>query len=219
MSVLTERPMQTIDIPNLAYFLNIDPEIKPYLWTKTFEDAKNDPLAVFHTSGSTGVPKLVTMNHGAVAALDAFREISLRGQPTQFDTYKGKRTSLFFPMFHASAISTLFLSIWNAIPTVLPPPIPLTAELANDMVVKCNIEAVIMPPSILSEMTANQDYLSNLWKCTSVMYGGGPLPTEAGNRIASGTTLITVFGASETGFFPVEVMQQDDWSYLSLIHI
>jgi thioester reductase-like protein len=214
MSVLLERPMQTLDLPDLTYFLDINPGMKPDLWNRTFEDAKHDPLAVFHTSGSTGVPKLIIMNHGAVAALDAFG--SLTGQMIQSDTYKGKRTLLLFPMFHASAISTLFLSIWNTVPTVLPPPIPLTAELANDMIVNCNIEAAIMPPSILSEIAGNQVYLENLWKCASVMYGGGPLPTEAGNRIASGTTLITVFGASETGFFPVEVMQRDDWPYIKL---
>jgi thioester reductase-like protein/aryl carrier-like protein len=214
MSVLLERPMQTLDLPDLTYFLDIDPEMKPYLWNRTFEDAKYDPLAVFHTSGSTGVPKLIIMNHGAVAALDAFG--SLTGQTIQSDTYKGKRTLLLFPMFHASAISTLFLSIWNTVPTVLPPPIPLTAELANDMIVNCNIEAAIMPPSILCEIAGDQVYLGNLWKCVSVMYGGGPLPTGAGNRIASGTTLITVFGASETGFFPVEVMQPGDWPYIKL---
>ncbi|KAI4852475.1 acetyl-CoA synthetase-like protein [Aureobasidium sp. EXF-8845] len=214
MSVLLERPMQTFDLPDLACFLEVDPEMKPYLWNRTFEDAKHDPLAVFHTSGSTGVPKLVTINHGAVAALDAFG--SLTGPKIQTDTFKGKKTLLLFPMFHASAISTLFLSIWNTVPTVLPPPIPLTAELANDMIVNYNIEAAIMPPSILSEIAGNQTYLANLWKCTSVLYGGSPLPTEAGNRIASGTTLITVFGASETGFFPVEVMERDDWSYIKL---
>ncbi|KAI4741041.1 acetyl-CoA synthetase-like protein [Aureobasidium sp. EXF-12298] len=216
MSVFTERPMHTVDFPDLAYFLDIDPAMKPYLWGRTYEDVKHDPLAIFHTSGSTGMPKPITMSHGAVAALDAFQEISLASQPIQCDTYKGKRTLLFFPMFHASAISTLFLSIWNAIPTVLPPSIPLTAELASDMIIKCNIEAAIMPPSILTEIAGNAEYLENLWKCTSVMYGGGPLPTEAGNRIASGTTLVTVFGASETGFFPVEVLQRDDWSYVKL---
>jgi len=214
LSVLIARPMQTLDLPDLAYFLDVDPQMEPFLWTRTFEDAKHDPLAVFHTSGSTGTPKLITMNHGAVAALDAFA--SLEGQKIQTDAYKGKRTLLLFPMFHASAISTLFLSIWNTVPTILPPPIPLTAELANDMIANCDIEAAIMPPSILSEMAGNQGYLENLWRCTSVMYGGGPLPTQAGDRIASGTTLITVFGSSETGFFPVEVMQREDWPYVKL---
>lgn len=206
--------MQTLDLPDLAYFLDVDPWMEPYIWDRTFEDAKRDPLAVFHTSGSTGMPKLITMNHGAVAAIDAFA--SLEGQKIQSTTYKGKRTLLLFPMFHASAISTLFLSIWNTVPTILPPPIPLTAELANDMIVNCNVEVAIMPPSILSEISGNQKYLENLWTCTSVMYGGGPLPIEAGNRIASGTTLVTVFGSSETGFFPVEVMQREDWPYIKL---
>ena len=48
------------------------------------------------------------------------------------------------------------------------------------------------------------------------MYGGGPLPTEAGNKIAAGTHLITVFGSSETGFFPVEVLEPEDWQCVKL---
>lgn len=75
ISVLAERPMTTLSFPDLEHFLDVGDGLKPYLWNRTFEEVKHDPLAVFHTSGSTGVPKLVTMNHGAVAALDAFRNI------------------------------------------------------------------------------------------------------------------------------------------------
>ncbi|THW66981.1 acetyl-CoA synthetase-like protein [Aureobasidium pullulans] len=217
ISVLAERPMTTLSFPDLEHFLDVGDDLKPYFWNRTFEEVKHDPLAVFHTSGSTGVPKLVTMNHGAVAALDAFRNIETRtGEQIQTNSYLGKRTLLLFPMFHASALSTLFLSIWNTIPTILPPPVPLTADLANDMLVNCSVEVSIMPPSILADMAASQEYLGNLCKCSSVMYGGGPLPTEAGHRIASRTSLITVFGASETGFFPVEVMEGMDWPYVKL---
>ena len=112
ISVLAERPMKTLSFPDLEHFLDVGDDLKPYLWNRTFEEVKHDPLAVFHTSGSTGVPKLVTMNHGAVAALDAFRNIeTLTGEQIQTNSYLGKRTLLLFPMFHASALSTLFLSI------------------------------------------------------------------------------------------------------------
>lgn len=104
--------MKTLSFPDLEHFLDVGDDLKPYFWNRTFEEVKHDPLAVFHTSGSTGVPKLVTMNHGAVAALDAFRNIETRtGEQIQTDSYLGKRTLLLFPMFHASALSTLFLSI------------------------------------------------------------------------------------------------------------
>ncbi|KAI5275360.1 acetyl-CoA synthetase-like protein [Aureobasidium subglaciale] len=217
VSVLAERPMLTLSLPELEHFLDFDDGMQPYLWSRTFEDVKNDPIAVFHTSGSTGMPKLTIMNHEVVAALDAFRNIEARtGRAIQTSTYAHKKTLLLFPMFHASALSTLFLSIWNTVPTVLPPPVPLTADLANEMLVNIDIEASIMPPSILAEIAGNHEYLRNLCQCSSVMYGGGPLPTEAGKRIASGTTLITVFGSSETGFFPVEVLDRDDWPYIKL---
>jgi thioester reductase-like protein len=216
ISVLEERPMQTFDIPELAYFLDEHGSVAQYTWNKTFEAAKHDPLAVFHTSGSTASPKLITVTHGTVACLDAFSKIpAMSGQMIQTSSYIGKRTLLFFPMFHASALSTLFLSIWNLVPTVLPCG-PLTAELANDMLQSCNVKVAIMPPSILAEISNNQAYLGNLSKCESVMYGGGPLPTSAGDRISSGTNLITVFGSSETGFFPVEMATGAGWPYIKL---
>jgi hypothetical protein len=178
MSVLLERPMQTFDLPDFAYFIDVDPEMQPYSWNRTYEDSKHDPLAVFHTSGSTGVPKLMIMNHGVVAALDAFG--SFTGPKIQSDTLKGRRHCCSFQCSMPRPSARYFCPYGIPFQQFYRPPIPLTPELANDMIVNCNIEAAIMPQSILSEIAGNQTYLANLWKCTSVMYEGGPLPTEAG---------------------------------------
>ncbi|KAI5201906.1 hypothetical protein E4T39_04960 [Aureobasidium subglaciale] len=111
MSVLADRPMLTLSHPELEHVWDFDDAMQPYLWSRTFEDVKNDPMAVFYTSGST----------------------------------------------------------------VLPPPVPLTADHANDMLVNLEIESSIMPPSILAEIAENHEYLKNLCQCSNVVYGGGPL--------------------------------------------
>ena len=44
---------------------------KPYPYNKTFEEAARDPIAIVHTSGSTGMPKPILWNHGIYATIDA----------------------------------------------------------------------------------------------------------------------------------------------------
>lgn len=39
-------------VPSLKDML--DSKAEPYLYTKSFEEARNDPIAVLHSSGSTG---------------------------------------------------------------------------------------------------------------------------------------------------------------------
>ena len=42
-----------------------------YEYEKSFEEAANDPFIVIHTSGSTGLPKPITLRHGGLATSDA----------------------------------------------------------------------------------------------------------------------------------------------------
>ena len=50
-----------------------------YEYNKTFEEAARDPFIVVHTSGSTGLPKPITLYHGGVAAVDSQHLISPLG--------------------------------------------------------------------------------------------------------------------------------------------
>lgn len=50
--LLKAYPMQILQFPDLEHLLNT--ETTPYPYTKTFEEAYNDPLLSLHTSGTTG---------------------------------------------------------------------------------------------------------------------------------------------------------------------
>ncbi len=41
-----------------------------YPYEKSFEEAAHDPFIVIHTSGSTGLPKPITLYHGGLATTD-----------------------------------------------------------------------------------------------------------------------------------------------------
>lgn len=53
--ILADRPMKHVVIPSLEELLNMD-EVPHYPYDKTFDEAKNDPFVVLHTSGTTGMP-------------------------------------------------------------------------------------------------------------------------------------------------------------------
>lgn len=54
--------MRVPENKSLQYWLR-DAEVPHYPFTKTFEEAKHEPFAVIHTSGSTGMPKPVIATH------------------------------------------------------------------------------------------------------------------------------------------------------------
>lgn len=54
-------------VPSLKIML--DNESEPYPYTKSFEEARNDPIAVLHSSGSTGeLSKKIIPLHNANSA-------------------------------------------------------------------------------------------------------------------------------------------------------
>jgi len=59
---LIERAMTgKLTIPSLDTLINLDPtQVTQQPYNKSFEQTKNDPIFVLHTSGSTGVPKPLT---------------------------------------------------------------------------------------------------------------------------------------------------------------
>jgi acyl-coenzyme A synthetase/AMP-(fatty) acid ligase len=54
-AVLKEAPhVQAITVPDLGVFVKEDPAPR-YTYSKSWEEAKDDPWVVFHTSGTTGL--------------------------------------------------------------------------------------------------------------------------------------------------------------------
>lgn len=104
--VFRDRPMKVINLPLLDELLDADSTpLFPY--TKTFDDAINDPFCYLHTSGSTGVPKPIPWSHGLIGTMDAIRLLPpVEGDgglvPWTHDWKDGDRIYSSFPMSHVS---------------------------------------------------------------------------------------------------------------------
>lgn len=133
------KPLQTMApsakfeaVPFFQEMLDGDGSTAPYPYGKNFDEARNDPIIVLHSSGSTGkmgtgpylrdvksawltiyfqkgLPKPITITHGSVAAHDNDHNIPAppgrEKQDTTVFTLEGenRRMYLVLPFFHVSA--------------------------------------------------------------------------------------------------------------------
>lgn len=67
-----EDEIQHFLCPELDDLLDTQTPGRPFPYTKTYEEAFLDPFLVLHSSGTTGDPKPITVNHAAFAAVDRY---------------------------------------------------------------------------------------------------------------------------------------------------
>lgn len=213
-TVLAKRQMRTLEIQSLQKLL-ADGDVPLYPYEKTFEQARYEPYVVLHTSGSTGFPKPIILTHGTIAHHDTFMLKSPGETPIALSLYRHKRVFLGLGLFHSAALCFIAFSIYSDTKLVLAPPGPMTAEIANSIHVYGNLEASFISPATLAPIAKNPIYLENIRKLRYLNYGGGPLPREIGNVLKSYTHLFVNFGATETGFFALQITDADDWEYLN----
>ena len=214
-SILSKRSMSTLDVPALSFFIGGgDVEAYPY-HKDSYPSARLEPFVAMHTSGTTGLPKPVVINHGTLTTLQAFANIPSEGRrPLVWSLFKGMRVFNPFPMFHAAGFSSILNSIYCHFVTVLPPPVAINAELANRIHIHGNVQVTCLPPSVIVEISKSPEYLDNLSRLKYVTFGGGPLPQEVGKLVASKSHLTSTFGSTENGIYPLELLDPEDWEYI-----
>lgn len=102
-SLLAHRPMRVIEIPETNALLTPEP-VAAYPYTKSFDDAADDPFCVLHTSGSTGLPKPIIWKNSLFGTLDASRLLppgESEGRPPWTTLFEpGDRFYSAFPLHH-----------------------------------------------------------------------------------------------------------------------
>ena len=214
-NILSKRAMRVLPLPDVGFWLQ-DLEVPIYRYNKSYSEACHDPFVVLHSSGSTGVPKVLVLTNGTVAAVDSYQIIpSLGGNPWHGLHWKGKRVFQSLPWFFAAG---LFFSLTSAIyndfiPVIVPEAPKITPELANGVHVHGNVEAGLFAPTTLVEIAKVPAYIENLQLLKFVTYGGGPLSCESARLICAKTRVSAAYGSTEAGYLPTEMSEPEDWNY------
>ncbi|KAI6850943.1 acetyl-CoA synthetase-like protein [Hortaea werneckii] len=178
---------------------------------------ENERPLILHTSGSTGFPKPIALNHGDLAAIYHLRSLpSPPGRLSIPDVFLTSDELVgMSPFFHAMGMIVLLRGIFSkGSLTVLPPEKPPNAQLVVEVLQQRDAVLGIFPPSILEQICSSEEGLRALGKLKYVFYGGGPLARGKGDIINKFTRVQTVIGSTEAGLLPTLVVEdRKDWDF------
>lgn len=102
-----------VEMKLLSHWLDAS-DVPPFHCEKIYGEAANDILLYLHSSGSTGLPKLIQLPHSWFAAQDAYSLIPREaGRKTIPDHVPGARFFLAAPFFHVIMLLFRCRSISN----------------------------------------------------------------------------------------------------------
>ena len=217
LDVSSRRSMKTLELPHIDEWLHdLDDGVKLYSYMKTYEEARYDPFAVLHSSGTTGAPKIIVLRQGTMATYDAIQSITSLGENSWLgDYWKGNRVFCSFPWFHAAGL-LFFIPIafyGGAIPVIVPSAREINAKRVDMVHQHGNVQASLLSPSLLVTISRDTLMLDNLRCLKMITVAGGPLPEAVGDLITTKSRLNGAFGSTEVGFLPGEVPSKEDWQY------
>ncbi|KAL8968464.1 MAG: hypothetical protein Q9183_002448 [Haloplaca sp. 2 TL-2023] len=187
-----------------------------------FEEAIHQPILVLHSSGSTGLPKPVTMTHGSFAAIDNDRNFPVvpgrkNNDLTVWD-FEGSPGRLYepFPPFHlAGFFSKIMVPVFTrAIPIFGPPLRPPSGTLTAEILQRQSVRGCLLPPSVAEQLLSHSQGLDLFEPLDFFCFAGGPLSDHVGDLISKKTTVCQFYGSTEVGQIRQLVPRPEDWSYM-----
>ncbi|KAI1500659.1 putative NRPS-like enzyme [Biscogniauxia marginata] len=193
----------------------------PYVYNKTYEEGRWDPLWIIHTSGSTGIPKpLIWTQEAGARHHNCSARDPPEGIPSLDRFCHGKRVMATVPPFHGAGLAQY---LFNAIPFGNSVIAPAAGAIATgqglvDALKQTPADIAVLVPSVVAELAQSPELLEY---CAShlemILYIGGDLPQAIGDLVATKVRLRCLWGASEVGI-PQQLLPDDlaptDWRYI-----
>lgn len=220
----------THQVSSLDEMLTTESEHYPY--QKVWDQAKDEPVIICHTSGSTGSYKPIVLDHMYFAIYDNQRKLAkIPGRQNlsyaNFDAAFSKdfvpdgterrRFYSAFPPFHvAGIVSIVAVPIYfNATLAYGPADQPASGPLAMQMFKSLpDIRAVFTPPTILEEFMQEPDAMEQAAHLDFALFAGGPLAPSCGDKLIEVTPVYQFTGSTECGIYPALAPEpRSNWNY------
>ncbi|TQB68175.1 hypothetical protein MPDQ_003886 [Monascus purpureus] len=208
--------LEILQLPSLLEML--ENSTLPYPLGKTYQEMEDEPALIIHSSGTTGLPKPVFLTQGYIGTIDKIAyQPAPPGRHFGLPYHLGPEDLLLTtaPFFHLMGFFLILESIFHGVKFAIAPEKPPTAELLTDLINTVKPTAVVLPPSILEDMSHSETALEALGRLKFVFFAGAPLSPDAGNRINQKGRVVSFIGSTEMGVLPTLIPQRkEDWEYM-----
>ncbi|KAL9049734.1 MAG: hypothetical protein Q9206_005382 [Seirophora lacunosa] len=175
----THKNIPVVVSPELVELLAEGPATR-YAYTKSWEEAKDDPWTIYHTSGTTGLPKPITFTNKMMTCMDAARTMPDRDDETIMDHFVNGRWYASLPSLHFVGMTTALQMTVFLNSTVIfgPPDRPATADVVSQVLAHARLDGIIVPPSVLEDLCRDDETLKQVKDLKYVHFAGAPLGKE-----------------------------------------
>ncbi|KAI1743683.1 acetyl-CoA synthetase-like protein [Xylaria scruposa] len=195
-----------IPMPTRAEFDKPNSPPEPVMRPISDREAEHAQLALFgHSSGSTGLPKPLSLSHRSVLN----------------NIYFGTGCKAFnaLPWYHLHGLFTSFQAMYmRKTAHLYNADLPLTAEHLVAALKEIQPEICHTVPYVLKLMAERQDGIEVLKRCKFVTAAGARTPDELGDRVVQqGVNLGVILGLTEVGHMGDSIYREpgdDSWVYI-----
>lgn len=156
----------------------------------------NKKAYIMYTSGSTGLPKAVTIRHENVLNF-----VSSMQEKLDYEPYEENKvlsvTTVCFDIFVFEHFVTLLSGLQLIIATELE---ARTPKLLNDIIIKNGITKILTTPSRMQLLFLDDEYLACLQVLKEIILGGEPFPKQLLKELKKYTKarIFNLYGPTET---------------------